>query len=98
MREIQLNGQNEITMTDFYRLLKSIGPAKIKTASYTYDRWGICVNPNILKLEGKDGSEYFYRVNDIRVVGETEGEMIIGFTHCLQTEITPTARSIVINF
>lgn len=98
MWEIQLSGQKEITMTDFYRMLKGISAAKIKTASHTYDRWGICVNPNILKLEGEDGSEVFYRVGRIMVLGEAAGEIAIGFIHFIPMEITPTECMLTINF
>lgn len=98
MWEIQLSGQKEITMTDFYRMLKGISAAKIKTASHTYDRWGICVNPNILKLEGEDGFEIFYRVGRIMVLRESAGEITVGFTHCMPTEIIPTECWLTINF
>ena len=98
MWEIQLSGQKEITMTDFYRMLKKIRAAKIKTALRTYNRWGICVNPNILKLEGEDGFEVFYRVGRIIVLGESAGEIAIGFTHFIPAEITPTECMLTINF
>ena len=98
MREIQLNGQKEITMTEFCRMLKGIRAAKIKTALHTYDRWVICVNPNILKLEGEDGFEIFYRVGRIMVLRESAGEITVEFTHCMPTEIIQTECRITINF
>ena len=98
MREIQLSGQKEITMTEFCRMLKGIRAAKIKTALHTYDRCGICVNPNMLKLEGEDGFEVFYRVSRIMVLWEATGEIAIGFIHFIPMEITPTECMLTINF